>query len=322
MKRSIISTIIVLFLLLFTFCTGNQPKDAMLVKDVIGKMPASIKTIGYVNFGNIAKIDEFRNVLKETNMGYATELMEPFEYLVFGVGEVDPMNLSQTNEIVIFMSGKYNKSTLNKIVKDKMGLNEVSKIEKVEIIKNKDTALIYLSANLVAFTKLGFAETVVNSAKLGKNTIDTNSDLYKVSVNTNSELVWTVSDFNYLGKQVLSYISEGTGGGTHFNITTVNISKENKNLSFNISVVLDNSNVTKPTITILRTILPITYLLIKDRVASFINNSDAIKEIDGIISNLDFENSDKTISTTIKLTIPTIALLWKNISSIIGIFSN
>lgn len=321
MKKIISILLCVIVIFGFIACNGESKSTS----DVMAKLPASVKSIGYINVENMMKVDATKELLETFGEDYK-DIINNFKEVIIGVSEVkggmdlSSLDADRIGNYVIILSGKYEEKKIRELVKNEMNLTEEIKIKNFKGLKGKDGSLIFLTDNYIAITSLGFEEEVISAIKEGKNTLGKNSDIYKKAKNMNSsELMWIVSDLSYMGEVKLSDLGlEGIDEKTSFHTLKFAISENNNILNLSLSIDLDSKKVGEKIKTNLETTLKMSYGIFSKTGLLSKLDPELKKELDQIVSNFKINVSNKTISTNIKLKLDMLKKLEQAIPSLMG----
>ncbi len=323
LKIILLITITFLLSIVFFSCTGtNAGINAISTDELIAMLPYDVKTIGYADYQSIYNTDEFRNVIQKSDKPYAEEILKPFAEFVIGVGKVNPDRITRTNDVVVLMSGEYSKETVSQIAQENFNFNETMTINDVEAMTNGDWSFIFVSDNLLALSRSGYENEVIDSAKFNKKTIDKNSALYKSAIEMEkTNIGWTVSDFEYIGDVFDGLNIPGMNQKMYINITKLIISQTKDDVKFEIVLEDLNSSGIGIMKSMLQLVKPILYMLLRPELDKLLTN-EQMNEIDKVYNNISFDTEDNNIKVEAILSVYTVSALWRNYGKLVRIFSN
>jgi hypothetical protein len=318
----LISVIFLLSVLLFS-CTGSKAGiNAISTDELIAMLPYNVKTIGYADYQSIYNTDEFRNVIQKGDMPYVEEMLKPFAEFVIGVGKVNPDKISRTKDVVVLMSGEYSKETISQIAQENFKFDETMTINSVESITNGDWSFIFVADNLLALSRNGYENEVINSTKYNKNTIDKNSVLYKSAIEMEkTNIGWTVSNFEYIGDIFDGLNIPGMKQKMYISITKLIISQTKDDVKFEIVLEDLNSSGIGIMKSMLQLVKPILYMFLRPELNKLLTN-EQMNEIDKVYNNISIDTVGNSIKVNAVLSVYTVSALWRNYETLVRIFSN
>lgn len=302
MKKILSFILFVLLIVSFVACQTGGAAGGL-----VEKLPASIKTIGYMNVEKTMSMKFMEDLYAQAG-DEIVDLMKKFKTVVLGMGDITDSMSSASPTVFALFSGEYKRDEIIELAKSKGDIEEL-KIGEIDSIKVDDGTILFIAEDLLGFVIGGDAEELVNATKDEKNAIDKESNLYKSTKDMNANMGWLVTDLSSMpgiNLADLAMLGIQGEGETKVGISSLGISGDDKNLSFSVSAEFDKEDVVKSLVDGINPLIPSfsAYLSMAPNIPE-----DIKADLNEIISNTKLKADGKKISTKVDIKVSTIEKL-------------
>jgi hypothetical protein len=321
MKKIISLFIIVLLIFGFIAC-GEEGEGNGVKGTTLSRMPASMKSFGYINPKNMKKLNtieeewdnqipaQYVDVLNMIDEVYfATEAIQQ-ESISEGMGNIG--KAAETMDIMLVLKGKYDQEEIVNTVGEEMNLKEEVSYDDIKGYRNPDSTLLFIDDTTMILCTPDFAQTAVNAYVKGENTVDTSDVAYKTATKMKPNAMWFVTNLDFMEKIDLGELGGALPfmnleGETGFGITTLGLSTTTDSFTIDVSTELDDADLSKKLSEGLNeTIKQFENL---DLSQAFGLPPEMAEDLKNIMKTTRLKATDKKISTSITIKDETIKLL-------------
>lgn len=320
MRKALSLMLFIIFLIAMISCGGS---DEVAEGNLMAKLPKSVTTIGHINVKKAMGLDVTKQAV-ESQKEFST-VIEGFDNVYIGISDLSKLtnaNPSTTindldTDFVVLMSGEYTKDDMNKLATEEMELNQDYKNGDVEGKRNEQVTMLYISDKVIAICSNTYVDQVIESVMNDKNTIDTDSQVYKSAQNMKANLMWITTNLEFLGEQDLAQLGlPNVAGITKFKDFDLGISEGDEKISVSLKLGLDNSEVAKGLADGLNSMIPMMTMFIEPMLKNV--PADAKKDVTNLITNTKLKAEKEIISTNMELKTSTIEALSNMAPALMG----